>query len=277
MHIKDYMYQEKLHEPLKEAKPTGMKIEDGTLLDRQALGVVRLSLSNNVDYNIVKEKTTYDLIKTLSNMYKKPSASNKVFLIRQLVNTQVKKGASVEDHVNGFNSILSRLVLVEIKFDDEVHDLLLLFLLPESWLGTVIALSGSIGTTKLMFDNIRNLIHGEDIHMNTSEEYSNSLLVLTTKAGAESKTNGRTSKDKDVNIATGDSDDALHYKGSSYALTLKDVRLGHMSEKGMKIQALKGRILDLQRAGVGFCSTASSTLYRPSTLAKPPNFTPEPP
>ncbi|GJR43718.1 hypothetical protein Tco_1311821 [Tanacetum coccineum] len=155
MHIEDYLYQEKLHEPLKEAKPTGMKVEDGTLLDRQALGAVRLSLSNNVDYNIMK------------------------------------KGASVADHVNGFNSILSRLVLVEIKFDDEVHDLLLLFLLPESWSGTVIALSGSTGTTKLMFDNIRDLIHGEDIHRNTSEEYSNSLLVLKTKAGAESKTEGR--------------------------------------------------------------------------------------
>ncbi|GJT63858.1 multidrug resistance-associated protein 5, partial [Tanacetum coccineum] len=74
----------------------------------QALGAVRLSLAKNVAYNVVNEKTLYSLFKSLSNMYEKPSASNKVFLIRQLVNTKMKEGASVADHVNEFNSILSR-------------------------------------------------------------------------------------------------------------------------------------------------------------------------
>ncbi|GKA26122.1 hypothetical protein Tco_0712231 [Tanacetum coccineum] len=69
---------------------------------------VMLSLAKNVAYNVVNEKTTYGLFKALSNMFEKPSASNKVFLIRQLVNTKMKEGASVADHVNKFNSILSR-------------------------------------------------------------------------------------------------------------------------------------------------------------------------
>ncbi|GKC53800.1 hypothetical protein Tco_1076545 [Tanacetum coccineum] len=136
MQIEDYLYQKKLHEPLAEAKPTGMKDEDWTLLDRQ--GVVRLSLAKNVAYNVVNEKTTYGLFKALSNMYEKP-----------------------------------------------IHALLLLSSLPESWLGTVTAVSGSTGTTKLKFDNIRDLILGEDIHRNTSEEYSNSLI------SAEDKGRGR--------------------------------------------------------------------------------------
>ncbi|GKB57971.1 retrovirus-related pol polyprotein from transposon TNT 1-94 [Tanacetum coccineum] len=108
MQIEDYLYQKKLHEPLTEAKHIGMKAEDRALLDRQALGAVRLSLAKNVAYNVVNEKTTYGLFQALSNMYEKPSASNKVFLIRQLVNTKMKEGASVADHVNKFNSILSR-------------------------------------------------------------------------------------------------------------------------------------------------------------------------
>ncbi|GKC76207.1 hypothetical protein Tco_1126981, partial [Tanacetum coccineum] len=37
MQIEDYLYQKKLHEPLAEAKPTGMKAEYWTLLDRQTL------------------------------------------------------------------------------------------------------------------------------------------------------------------------------------------------------------------------------------------------
>ncbi|GKA99773.1 retrovirus-related pol polyprotein from transposon TNT 1-94 [Tanacetum coccineum] len=181
MHIEYYLYQKKLYEPLAEAKPTGMKAEDRTLLDRQALGVVRLSLAKNVAYNIDNEKTTYGLFKALSNMYEKLSASNKVFLIRQLVNTKMKEGASIADHVNEFNSILSRLMSVDIKLDNEVQALLLLSSLPESWSGTVTAVRGSTETTKLKFDNIRDLILGEDIP----------------------------SKDKKVRMAVRDYDDAL--------------------------------------------------------------------
>ncbi|GJY34943.1 putative reverse transcriptase domain-containing protein [Tanacetum coccineum] len=255
--IEDYLYQKKLHEPLVKAKPAGMKAEDWTLLDRQALGVVKLSLAKKIAYNVVKEKTIYGLIKALSNMYEKPSMSKKMFFIRQLVNTKIKEGTSITDHVNVFNSILSRLVLVDIKFDDEVHALLLLSLLPESW---------------------------EYIRRKTSGEYSNSLLSAEDKGRgrkqdrglkqnrgrSKSKKRGQTknrqdimcwncnqkghfqnqclkplaSKEKEVHMEVGDYDDGL--RGSGYALvswTLKDVRyipglkrilisVGQLDEKG---------------------------------------------
>ena len=101
-------------------KPDKMEWVDWELLDRQALGIIRLSLVKNVDYNIVSEKTTFGLLKALFNMYERPLALNKVFLIRQLVNTKMKEGAYVTDHVNEFNSILSHLASFDIKFDDEV-------------------------------------------------------------------------------------------------------------------------------------------------------------
>ncbi|GJW21601.1 hypothetical protein Tco_0032223 [Tanacetum coccineum] len=75
----------------------------------------------------------------------------------------MKEGASVADHVNEFNSIISRLMSVDIKFDDEVQALLLLSLLPESWSGTVTTVSGSTRTTKLKFNNILDLILGKEI------------------------------------------------------------------------------------------------------------------
>ncbi|GJU45327.1 putative ribonuclease H-like domain-containing protein [Tanacetum coccineum] len=114
--IDDYLYQKKLHEPLAEAKPAG---------------------------------------------------------------------DSVANHVNEFNSILSRLMSVDIKLDDEAQALLLLSSLPESWSGTVTVVSGSTRTTKLTFDNIYDLILGEDIRKKTSREYSHSLL------SAEDKDRGR--------------------------------------------------------------------------------------
>ncbi|GKC16356.1 retrovirus-related pol polyprotein from transposon TNT 1-94 [Tanacetum coccineum] len=279
--IEDYLYQKKLHKPLAESKPTSMKAEGWTLLDRQALGA--------------------------SGYHWRRTVSNKVFLIRQLVNTKMKEGASVVDNVNEFNSNLPRLMSVDIKFDDEVQALLLLSSLPESWSGTITTVSGSTGTTKFKFDNIRDLILGEDIR-------------------AESKTYGRSktecpkpvaSKDKEVNIAVKDYDDTLvccventiedrimdycasfhatfckedktlditgvgdlvlktffgslvvargNKRGSLYMVevpsdrintaidgrgntTLWHQKLRHMSEKGMKILALNGRIPDLKKA-----------------------------
>ena len=74
--IEDYLYGRKLHLPLLGTKPEAMKVEEWALPDRQVLGVIRLTLSRPVAHNVVKEKTTADLIKVLSCMYEKPSANN---------------------------------------------------------------------------------------------------------------------------------------------------------------------------------------------------------
>ena len=81
MQIEDYFYQKDLYEPLLGVKPYTMTTEQWKLKDRQALGLIRLTLSKNVAFNIIKEKTTSDLLKVLSNMYEKPSAMNKVYLM----------------------------------------------------------------------------------------------------------------------------------------------------------------------------------------------------
>ncbi|KAI5312404.1 hypothetical protein L3X38_041577 [Prunus dulcis] len=95
MQIEDYLYQKKLYQPLSENKPEGMNDEDWTLLDRQALRVIRLMLSRNVAFNIAKEKTTVGQMAALSSMHEKPSASNKLHLMRRLFNLQMTEGASV--------------------------------------------------------------------------------------------------------------------------------------------------------------------------------------
>lgn len=97
-----------------------MKDDEWALLDRQALGVIRLTLSRNVAFNIAKEKTTAGLMKTLSNMYKKPSASNKVHLMRRLFNLQMGEGALVAHYLNKLNTIKIQLSSVGIEFEDEV-------------------------------------------------------------------------------------------------------------------------------------------------------------
>ena len=55
--MEDYLYQKNLILPLLGKKSKTMKDEEWAIIDRQAVGVVRLSLSCNVAFNIAKEKT----------------------------------------------------------------------------------------------------------------------------------------------------------------------------------------------------------------------------
>ncbi|RVW20652.1 Retrovirus-related Pol polyprotein from transposon TNT 1-94 [Vitis vinifera] len=114
MQIEDYLYGRKLHLPLLGTKPESMKAEEWALLDRQVLGVIRLTLSRSVAHNVVKEKTTTDLMKALSGMYEKPSGNNK-----------------------------------KIDFDDEIRALIVLASLPNSWEAMRMAVSNSTGKEKL--------------------------------------------------------------------------------------------------------------------------------
>ena len=78
MQIEDYLYRRKLHQPLSE-KPEKMGEAEWNLLDRQVLGVIRLTLSKNVAHNVEKEKTKAGMMKVLTDMYEKPSRTTKCF------------------------------------------------------------------------------------------------------------------------------------------------------------------------------------------------------
>ncbi|RVX02928.1 hypothetical protein CK203_023290 [Vitis vinifera] len=116
MQIEDYLYGRKLHLPLLGTKPESMK-----------------------------EKTTADLMKALSGMYEKPSANNKVHLMKKLFNLKMAENASVVQHLNEFNTITNQLSSVEIDFDDEIRALIVLASLPNSWEAMRMAVSNSTG------------------------------------------------------------------------------------------------------------------------------------
>ena len=196
MQIEDYLYQKKLYQPLLGKKPNNITKDDWNLLDRQALGVIRLTLSRNVAFNIVKEKTTAGLMAALSSMYEKPSASNKVHLMRRLFNLRMTEGASMAQHLNELNTITTQLSSVEIEFDDEVRALILLSSLPDSWNATVTAVSSSSGNSKLKFDDVRDLVLSEEIRRRESGETSNSSALHTESKGRTSERNSNRDRSK---------------------------------------------------------------------------------
>ena len=134
-----------MHLPLLGIKLETMKAEEWALLDRQVLGVIRLTLSRSVAHNVVKEETTTDLMKALSDMYEKPSANNKVHLMKKLFNLKMAENDSVAQHLNEFNTITNQLSSVEIDFEDKIHALIILASLPNSWEAMRMAVSNSTG------------------------------------------------------------------------------------------------------------------------------------
>jgi hypothetical protein len=166
MQMEDYLYQKDLFLPLGgiAKKPTATKDEEWEILDRKALGTIRLSLAASVAFNISKEKTTKGLMDALAKLYEKPLVSNKVFLMKRLFNMKMSEGGSVADHLNDFNMVTNQLSSVKVDFDDEVRALLILCSLPESWNGLVMVVSNSIsGSNTLKFDDVVGVILSEEM------------------------------------------------------------------------------------------------------------------
>ena len=158
MQIKYYLYGKKLHLPLLGKKLDSMEEEEWSLLNRQVLGVIQLTLTRSVAHNVVKEKTTMDLMKALSSMYEKLSANNKVHLMKKLFNLKIVEGTLVAQYLNEFNTISNHLSYVEIDFDDEIRALIVLASLPNSWEAMRMVVSNSAGKSKLKYDDIQDLI-----------------------------------------------------------------------------------------------------------------------
>ena len=132
--MKDYLYQKDLWKSLegKTKNQGSMSNDEWDLLDRKALGSIRLCLAPSVAFNITKVKTIENLMKTLVTLYEKPFTSNKVFLMKRLFNMKMAEGGSVTDHLNELNTITSQLSYVGVNFNEETRDLLILCSFPES-------------------------------------------------------------------------------------------------------------------------------------------------
>ena len=93
-------------------------------------------------------------MKALSGMYEKPSANNKVHLMKKLFNLKMVENASVAQHLNEFNIITNQLSSIKIDFDDEIRALIVLASLPNSWEAMRMVISNSTGNEKLKYNDI---------------------------------------------------------------------------------------------------------------------------
>ena len=75
----------------------------------------------------------------------------------------MKEGTEITDHLNVFNTLISQLTVMEVKFDDEDKVITLLCSLPESWdhmvttvwFNTTNSIAYDIVVATLLFEEIR--------------------------------------------------------------------------------------------------------------------------
>ena len=100
----------------------------------------------------------------LSNLYEKPSASNKVFLMNRLFNMKMSEGGYVVDHLNEFNMATNQLSYIGLKFYDGIRSLIILCSFPERWNGFLMVAINSVShSNSLTFDYVVSVILSEEM------------------------------------------------------------------------------------------------------------------
>ena len=83
-------------------------------------------------HHVSMVESSYSLWQTLESIYERKTATNKVFLIFELVNLKYNDDSFVAEHLNEVKNIVNELASMKVSLDDELQALLLLNTLPDS-------------------------------------------------------------------------------------------------------------------------------------------------
>jgi len=112
-----------------------MEDDEWNDIDFRAKVTIIICLLDKVLYNVMNEETIAGLWCRLESLYMTKNLSNKLFMEKQLYSLQMKEDKSILQHLSAFNRILSDLLALEVKLEEEEEDktLMLLSSLPSSY------------------------------------------------------------------------------------------------------------------------------------------------
>jgi hypothetical protein len=141
-----------------------------------------------VVFNILKEKTTKELMGKFAKLYEKPSVSNEVFLMKRLFSMNMSECGSIVDDLNEFNMVTNQLSSVKVDFDDEVRALLILCSFPKIWNVLVMVVSNSMShSNNLKFDDVVGVILSDEMQWKSTGETSGNALNMENKGRQKDK------------------------------------------------------------------------------------------
>jgi len=95
-------------------------------------------------------------------MIQKKTPRNKTSFVRRLIKLDYTDGQSMMEHLNSFKGVVNQLTKIDMKIDDELHPLLILSSLPESWDTLVVTLNNSILDGKISMDTVSYSLLNEE-------------------------------------------------------------------------------------------------------------------
>src|SRR3954465_6087319 len=102
-------------------------------MDYKARATIVLCLSDEVLYNVMNEESAAELWSRLESLYMTKSLSNKLYTKKQPYYLRMKESTPILQHLNLFNKIVSDLLALEVKLEEEDKALLLLGSLPHNY------------------------------------------------------------------------------------------------------------------------------------------------
>ena len=127
--MRDVLIQRRQLRPLggEVKRLEGMTKDDWEELDLLAMSTIRLHLAENVYFTVLDCDSTEMLWTKLCSTYEKETASNKVYLMRNIYDLRkIKDNDSVASHLNDFDAIWSQLQAQKMTMDDELKSVFLL-------------------------------------------------------------------------------------------------------------------------------------------------------
>jgi len=116
-----------------DKKPSKMEDDEWNDIDFRAKATIILCLSDELLYNVINKKTTGGLWCKVESLYMTKSLLNKLFMKKHLYSLRMKEDTPILQHLNTFNRILSDLLALEVKLEEEDKAILLHYSLPSSY------------------------------------------------------------------------------------------------------------------------------------------------
>ncbi|KAK1649736.1 hypothetical protein QYE76_067541 [Lolium multiflorum] len=108
-------------------------IDEEKRKDRKAFSLTQLHLFNNILQEVLSEKSAAALWLKLESICMSKDLTSKMHMKMKLFSHKLQEGASMMNHLSTFREIVSDLLSMEVKYDDEDLALILLVLLPNSF------------------------------------------------------------------------------------------------------------------------------------------------
>ncbi|KAK2972606.1 hypothetical protein RJ640_029225 [Escallonia rubra] len=188
--VKDILVQQRLLKPLQRNKPELMDQDDWEELQAKAVSTMWLNLAPKVKYQVLTETSPTALWQKLENIYMSKSLSNRLYLKKDLYQLQMDEGSDLGDHISEFNRLVSQLLSIDVKLEEEDLEIMLLSSLPKS--SETLKTTLLIGKETLLVDDVMSaLMDSSRVNGTSSSSQGEGLVVRSENKNGHGRGRGR--------------------------------------------------------------------------------------